>query len=141
MSQPDADNTARSERIIVIVPDEPGSLAHVTTVLGDADINIEHIDGSLVGEFGVITLRTDDDDGALHALLQADLRAVTSDTLVFRLADKPGALAGVAQLFGAHQVNVRTIHIVHRLAGQAIVAVTTDNDDLARTLLDSGSLI
>lgn len=141
MSQPDTDNTAHSERIIVIVPDEPGSLARVTTVLGDADINIEHIDASLVGEFGAITLRTDNDDGALHALLQADLRAVTSDAIVFHLPDKPGALAGVAQLLGSHQVNVRTIHIVHRLAGQAIVAVTTDNDDLARSLLDSGSVI
>lgn len=141
MNQPDTDNTERSERIIVIVPDAPGSLARVTTVLGDADINIEHIDGSLAGEFGVITLRTDDDDAALHALLQADLRAVTSDALVFHLPDKPGALAGVAQLFSAHQVNVRTIHIVHRLAGQAIVAVTTDNDDLARSILDSGSVI
>ena len=141
MNHPSSHDTAHSSRIIVIVPDEPGSLAQVTTVLSEAEINIEYIDGSLVGEFGAITLRTDDDDAALHALLQADLRAVTSDALIFHLPDKPGALAGVAQLFGANQVNVRTIHIVHRLAGHAIVAVTTDNDDLARTLLNSDSLL
>ena len=130
-----------SSRIIVIVPDEPGSLASVTEVLGEAEINIESIDGGSIGELGAITLRTSDDDAALHALLEADLRAVTSDAIVFHLPDRPGALAGVAQLFGNHQVNVRTIHIVHRLAGHAIVAVTTDDDEKARSLLDKDSLL
>ena len=141
MNQLDRDNTERAGHIIVIVPDEPGALAHVTTVLGEAEINIESIDGRLTGEFGVITLSTDDDDAALHALLHANLRAVTSDVIVFHLADRPGALAGVTQLFSSHQLNVRTIHIVHRLAGHAIVAVTTDDDELARTLIDVNALL
>ena len=126
--------------IIVIVPDEPGSLAHVTTVLGEANINIEMIDGR-AGEFGVIMLSTDDDDEAMRVLLQANLRAITSDVIVFRLPDKPGALAGVAQLFSQRNINVRTIHIVHRLAEHAIVAVTTDDDELARTLIDADALL
>lgn len=132
---------AASRRIIVIVPEEPGSLARVAQVLGEADINIEAIDGRAIGELGVITLSTSDDDAALRALLDADLRAVTSDAIIFHLPDRPGALAVVAQLFSQHQLNVRTIHIVHRLAGRAIVAVTTDDDDTARSLLDSGSLL
>ena len=141
MNQHIADNTAHRSRIIVIVPHKPGSLAHVATVLGEAGINIETIDGRMVEEFGAITLSTDDDDAALHALLEADLRAVTSDVVVFHLPDKPGALAEIAQRFASHQINVRTIHIVHRLAGHAIVAVTTDNDDLTRTLIDADSLL
>ena len=140
MNQP-TDNPAPNRRIIVIVHDEPGQLAHVTGVLGEAKINIEAIDGHRAGELGVITLSTSDDDAALHVLLEANLRAVTSDAVVFHLPDRPGALAGVAQLFDQHRINVRTIHILHRVAGTAIVAVTTDNDDLARTLIDSGSLL
>ena len=135
MNQSDSDS-----HIIVIVPDEPGSLAHVTTVLGEANINIEMIDGR-AGEFGVIMLSTDDDDEAMRVLLQANLRAITSDVIVFRLPDKPGALAGVAQLFSQRNINVRTIHIVHRLAEHAIVAVTTDDDELARTLIDADALL
>lgn len=138
MSQPPADN---SRRIIVIVPNEAGALAQVTEALGEAKINIEAIDGRLAGELGVVSLSTSDDDAALLALLDANLRAITSDSVIFRLPDRPGALAGVARLFGDHQVNVRTIHIVHRLAGQAVVAVTTDDDNRARSLLDSDSLL
>ena len=138
MSQPPVDN---SRRIIVIVPNEAGALAEVTEALGEAKINIEAIDGRLAGELGVVSLSTSDDDAALRALLEANLRAVTSDSIIFRLPDRPGALAGVARLFGDHQLNVRTIHIVHRLAGQAVVAVTTDDDSRARSLLDSDSLL
>ena len=138
MNQPSPGN---DHHIIVIVPDEPGALARVTGVLGEADINILSIDGRLAGSLGVITLSTNDDDGALHALLEADLRAITSDSVVFLLADRPGALATVAQLFGDHNINVRTIHIVHRREGQAVVAVTTDDDDRARSLIDADTLL
>lgn len=140
MNLPVSDNTEQSH-IIVIVPHEPGSLARVTAVLGEVNINIEMIDGRRMEEFGVITLSTNDNDGALHALLDADLRAVMSDVIVFRLLDKPGALAQVAQNLANRDINVRTIHIVHRLAGHAIVAVTTDNDARARALIDADSLL
>ena len=141
MSQSHNDDSVRCRRIIVIVPDEPGSLANVTEVLTEEEINIESIDGRAVGELGIITLRTSDDDAALHALLKADLKAVTSDAIVFHLPDRPGSLAGVARLLSSHGLNVRTIHIVHRRAGHGIIAVTTDRDDLAISLLDGESLL
>ena len=141
MSQHPIDHTAGGSRIIVIVPNEAGALSLITEALAEDEINIEDLDGRLAGELGVISLSTSDDDAALRALLKADLRAVTSDAVVFHLPDRPGALASVAQLFGSHQLNVRTIHIVHRLRGQAVVAVTTDDDSLARSLLDGDSLI
>jgi len=141
MSQNPADSAAPSRRIIVITPNDPGALAQVTETLGEAHINIEDIDLRLAGELEIISLRTGDNDAALRALNDADLRAIAPDSIIFRLPDRPGALAGVAQLFSSRQLSVRTIHIVHRLAGQAVVAVTTDNDELARSLLDRDSLI
>ena len=140
MSANPAGESARN-RIIVIVPDEPGGLAQIAEALAEAEVNIESIDGRLAGELGVITLSTNDDDAALHALLEVGLRAVTSDSVVFRLPDRPGALARVARLLSDHRINMRTIHIVHRLAGEAVVAFTTDDDELARSLLDADSLL
>ncbi len=140
MSQPASDNNP-SHRLIVIAPHEPDQLAYVAGLLAEESISIEAIDGQLAGELGVITLSTSDDDAALHALLKANLRAVTSDAIVFHLLDRPGALASVVQRLEQAGLNVRTTHIIHRHAGSAVAAVTTDNDDLARTLLDSDSLL
>lgn len=134
-----ADNPDR--RIIAFTSQGTGALALVAQTLADAGVNIESIDGEMAGEFGVITLRTSDDDAALQALLRADVRAVTSDAVVFRLPDQPGALASVARRFMDANLNVRTIHIVHHQAGHAIVAVTTDDDESARALLDDDQLI
>lgn len=134
-----ADNPAH--RIIAFTSQGTGALALVTQTLAEAGVNIESIDGHMAGEFGVITLRTSDDDAALHALLKADVRAITSDAVVFRLPDEPGALASVARRFSEANLNVRTIHIAHRQAGHAIVAVTTDDDESARALLDNELLI
>ena len=128
-------------RIIAFTSKGTGALALVAQTLADAKVNIESIDGDLAGEFGVITLRTSDDDTALQALLRAEVRAVTSDAVVFRLPDQPGALASVARRFMDANLNVRTIHIVHHQAGHAIVAVTTDDDESARALLDDNQLI
>ncbi len=132
---------APDSRLIVVVPHEPGQLAHVAGLLAEENIDVEAMDGHLVGELGVLMLSTSDDDTALHVLLKANLRAVTSDALVFHMLDRPGALAGVVQLFEQNGLNVRTIHIIHRHAGSAVVAVSTDNDDLALTLLDRDSLL
>lgn len=140
MSQPSAGDAPRS-RVIVIVQGEPDAPARVSEALGEAGVTIESIDDRLIAELGVITLGTDDDDAALHALLEAGLRAVTTQAIVLRLPDRPGALARVAELLGRNRLNVRTIHIVHRQAGRAIAAVSTDDDDAARSLLAAGSLL
>ena len=137
-SQPDQ---LSGHRVIVLVAHEPGSLAQVTGTLAQANINIESVDARLLGQMGAIVLRTSDDEAAVRALHNADLRAVTSDQIIFHLPDRPGALAAVAQEFADQQINVRTIHIVHRYAGEAVVAVSTDDDPRARAVLDPESLL
>lgn len=140
MDQP-PENAAPNRRIIVMVPDEPGQLARIAGALAEADINIQAIDGRQAGELGVITLSTSDDDDAMRVLLKANFRAVASDAVVFYLPDQPGALAGVAQRFEQERINVRTIHIMHHFGSVAVVAVTTDDDDLARALIGGDYLL
>ena len=134
------DNPDR-RRIIAFTSQGTAALALVAETLGQAGVNIEAIDGEMAGEFGVIVLHSNDDDAALRALLRAGVRAITSEAVVFRLPDQPGALAGVARRFQDANLNVRTIHVMHRQAGHAIVAVTTDDDERARELLDDDALL
>ena len=134
-----ADHSDR--RIIAFTSQGTSGLGLVAQTLGEAGVNIESIDGEMAGEFGVIMLHTSDDDAALRALLHAEVRAITSEAVVFRLQDQPGALASVARRFIDANLNVRTIHILHHQAGHAIVAVTTDDDESARALLGDNLLM
>ena len=87
----------RDRRIIVIVLHEPGSLAKVRVARGEAKIAGDSVVERSVGELGTISLQTGENDAALPALLQAGLRAETSDAIVVPRRDRPGALAEVAQ--------------------------------------------
>ena len=129
------------ERIIIIVRDEVGVIAGVARALADRGINIESLDTERAGEQGIITLTTDDTNRALLALKDAEFRAVTDDSLVFRLPDEPGALARVAERFKAAGVNIQSLHILDRRAGQAVVALSAQDREEARKLLDPESLV
>ncbi len=139
MTRPENGDDRRGRRIIVVAPPGPDASAKIAEVLAEAEIVIESIDDRLVEDLGVIAIRTSDDDAAQRALLEAGIRAVTSDAVVYPLPDRPGALAGVAQRLANHQLNVRTIHIVHRKGGRAVVALKTDDDWTARAILDEHS--
>ena len=129
------------ERIVIIVRDRVGLIADVARALADAAVNIESLDTERTGEQGIITLTTDDTDLALHALKEAEFRAVTDDSLIFRLPDQPGSLARVAERFKEAGVNIRSLHILDRLDGQATVALTTLDRSQAEALLDPDSIV
>ena len=129
------------ERIVIIVGDRVGLIADVARALADAAVNIESLDTERTGEQGIITLTTDDTDLALHALKEAEFRAVTDDSLIFRLPDQPGSLARVAERFKEAGVNIRSLHILDRRDGQATVALTTLDRSQAEALLDTDSIV
>ena len=129
------------ERIVIIVRDRVGLIADVARALANAAVNIESLDTERTGEQGIITLTTDDTDLALHALKEAEFRAVADDSLIFRLPDQPGSLARVAKRFKEAGVNIRSLHILDRRNGQATVALTTLDRSQAEALLDPDSIV
>jgi hypothetical protein len=117
---------------------QPGELATVTRILGEAGINIESIDGEEESDgHGVLVLMVDRYDEALRLLRKEGYRPITEDALVIRVADEPGALAKVAARFSDAGVNIRSLHIVRRRPGSSLVSlVTSDNEAAARLVAD-----
>ncbi len=129
------------KRIIVSTKNEVGVIAGITATLAERDINLHSIDTEGLGDHGMVIVTTDDDDGALLALSHAGYRAVTDDALIVRLNDEPGALARLAMRFREAGVNIQSMHILNRHGGQATIALSADNLDLARSLVDESSMI
>ena len=125
------------KQLTVLVPNETGIAARLTTCLAERGVNIEEIDIEGVEDHGVIVLTVDRYDEALRALGGHGFRAITQDTLLIRLEDKPGALARIAMRLKDAGLDLRSMHILHRSETGTIVSlVSSDNAKAAEVLRD-----
>ena len=116
-----------TERIIIMVNNEVGVLADITGLLAGAGINVESMNTQTAQERGAIIMTVNDTDHALSILNRAGYKAVSDDSVVVRLRDEPGALAGVADRLKQAGVNIQNLHILARQDGYALIALTTSD--------------
>ena len=121
----------------VLAPNQPGVLARIAEALAAAGVNIENFDVESHDAEGIISLSVDKYDEALHVLRDLGYRAITQDTLLIRLEDKPGALAKIAVRLKDAGLDLRSMHIVRRAGEFSIVSlVASDNAAAAGILRD-----
>ena len=128
-------------RIVIMARNEVGVIADISRALADASINIETISAKALGDKGVITLTTDDDDASLRVLTDAGFKTAADDSLMLSLRDEPGALAKIAERFKEAGINIQTLHILDRREGHTTIAVSTDDRERAESLVDPDSII
>lgn len=125
------------KQLTVLVRNEPGIAAQLATCLAERGVNIEEIDIEGVEDRGLVVLTVDRYDEALRALSESGFRAVTQDTLLIRLEDKPGALAAVALRLRDAGLDLRSMHILRRSESVTLASlVASDNVKAAEVLKD-----
>jgi hypothetical protein len=123
------------KEITVVVDNRAGILADLSEALASRGVNIESIDGEAAETRGIIRLTVDNYDEALSALRDSGFRAISEDALLIRLKDESGALARAAARFRDAGINIRSLRILRREHGYALVTLVTDNNDAARDLV------
>ena len=123
------------KEISILVDNRPGILAEISELMAAHNINIENIGAETVGKTGIIVLSVDKYDEALRVLCNAAYNAVTEESLLIKLEDKPGALARIANRFKEANINIRGVHIVRRDSGYSIAAISTDRTQEAIELV------
>ena len=129
------------ERIIIMVDNEVGVLAGITTVLANAGINIESMNTQTAGDRGAIFLMADNTDHALSVLNRAGYKAVSNPAVVVRLKDEPGALARIADRLRQAGVNIQNLHILFRHEGYALIALTTNDRAATEAAISSEEIL
>ena len=102
------------KQLTVLVPNELGIAARLTSCLAERGINIEEIDIEGVENHGIVVLSVDRYDEALRVLSDQGFRVITQSTLLVRLQDNPGALAAVAMQLKDAGIDLRSMHILRR---------------------------
>jgi len=123
------------KQIVIVCEPKEGLVAEVAETLANRGINIESIDAEESESVDLVTLMVDKYDEALQALLDIGINAVTEDVVLLRLPDEPGALAKVAKKFKENSIHLRSIRLIHRDRGKAIVAVSMDRTEEALELV------
>ncbi|MDZ4286952.1 MAG: hypothetical protein U0984_03285 [Prosthecobacter sp.] len=125
------------KQLTVLVPNKIGVAAEISACLAEKSINIEEIDIEGIEDRGIVVLRVDRYDDALRALSERGFRVITQDALLVRLEDKPGALAAIAMRLKEANLDLRSMHILHRDAAGTIASlVASDNARAAEVLRD-----
>ncbi|MFO1482294.1 MAG: ACT domain-containing protein [Verrucomicrobiaceae bacterium] len=125
------------KQLTVLVANRIGVTAEIAACLAAHGVNIEEIDIEGVEERGIVVLTVDRYDEALRALSEQGFRVVTQDTLLIRIEDRPGALASIAMRLKDAGLDLRSMHIMHREAGETIASlVASDNAKAAEVLRD-----
>ena len=124
------------QQITIIVRDtHKRVIADISARLAEADINIDMLDADGFEDNGIIHLEVSDFDTALELLRVAGYQTVTEESLVVKIADKPGSLAKIARQFDEADIDIRSMRIVKREEDFCIVAIVVDKISEARELL------
>jgi hypothetical protein len=109
---------------IVKLKDRPGSLAAAAKALADGGVNLWGTAASTSAGKGTIGFVVKDKDAtkARRALKKAGLRATERKAIEVRMADKPGALARVAERLSKARVNIASEYVLAPGRGTVTVA-------------------
>ena len=118
----------------VTVQDTPGTLARLGTILGEAGINIEAIQGTSREEKGFVQFVPSDEEKTAVALDAARIAYSRREVLVVRVLDEPGMLGDVALIMSKAGINIDSVYVTTR--GHIVLGV----DDLAGAIQIAGGM-
>ncbi len=118
----------------VAIENQPGSLARLATVLGDADVNIEAIQGRSGKSESVVHFITDNPRHAAHVLEEAHVPFTRRDVLIVKVLDQPGMLRDVALVMSEAGINIESVYVTTR--GHVVLAV----DDIPGAIQVAGGM-
>ena len=121
------------EEIILIVDDEPGTLASVGELLGRSGVNIETLCASSHNGQGVIHLIVDDGEDA-GEVLQANGYKVetTRPVLTATLDNRPGELGRYCRRLSAAGVAISSAYVAQRGNGETELIFAVDDLEAAQ---------
>jgi hypothetical protein len=105
----------------VILENKPGSLAQLCTVLGDARVNIEGIQGMSREAESIVQFVANDPDRAADALQRAGIACTRREVLIVKILDQPGMLGDVALVMSEAGINIDSVYVT--TAGHVVLGV------------------
>jgi hypothetical protein len=129
------------KQISVFLENIAGRLGEVTGVLAKAGINIRAISIADTSEFGILRLIVNKSGDAVDALTGAGFTTRVSDVAAVEIADSPGSLARVMELFQKTNVNIEYLYAsLEGNAGKAVVILKLEDHQKGLQIIKENGL-
>ena len=121
------------EEIILIVEEEPGTLAGIGELLGRSGVNIETLCASSLNGNGIVHLVVDDGEDAAEVLKANGYKIEqTRPVLTATLDDRPGELGRYCRKLAQAGVTISSAYVARRNNGETELIFAVDDVDAAR---------
>lgn len=117
------------QQLSIPLENSPGRLHEVTRALGNAGINLRaHCICDSAHDFGVLRILVSDLATARGVIMEKYIPARVEDVVALEIADTPGSLADLLQLFLGTRINVEYMYAVASATRDKAVMVFRFND-------------
>lgn len=123
-------------QLSIFIQDEIGSVAGVTAILKDNNINLRAIASFDTPQFAILRIVVDKPEEAKRLLIDSGFAVTVSEAIAVELEDKPGVLHDLLQVIADAGFGVNYIYsIVFRNGKIPLIILNTDNLDESKEIL------
>ncbi len=124
------------EQISIFLENKPGALAEVTTILGEAGVNIRALSLADTKDFGILRLIVNDTEKAKEVLGKRGFTVRKTEVVAIEVPDRPGGLAEILRILAAAHINVEYLYAFVQQSGEnALIIFRFDETDRAIKVL------
>jgi hypothetical protein len=126
------------EQISIFIENKSGRLAEVSSILGDAGVNIRALSLADTSDFGILRLIVNDREKAIVALKGRGFTVSKTEVVAVEVPDQPGGLASILHVLDAAAINVEYMYaFVERCGANAVIIFRFDETEKAITTLQA----
>lgn len=128
------------KQLSIFLENEAGTLADVTRVFRDYEIDIHAISVSDTVDYGILRVVVSEPERAVEVLAKEGIVSKLSDVLAVDPEDRRGSLNEIFTLLGDHNINIDYIYsfLVRKDGVQLFVMKVTDIKRAQELLLENG---
>ncbi len=120
------------EQISIFIENKSGRLAEVSSILGEAGVNIRALSLADTTDFGILRLIVNDRDKAMVALKAKGFTVSKTEVVAVEVPDQPGGLASILHELDAAAINVEYMYaFVERCGANAVIIFRFDETEKA----------
>ena len=117
-------------QISVFVENEPGRLADITEILGEAKVDLRAMSIADTSEFGILRIIVNDPNLALEVLKKEGCVVSVTPVLAVEIEDTPGSLAKIVRVLADEGISVEYMYayITRKVKNAYVIFKVEDND-------------